>query len=116
MAPEGTRSRETHALQPGKSGAAFIAAKTGVLVLPVGLTGTENVFSEMKRLRRAKISFTAGPPFRLPSIDSRPDKSAALDEYTHEIMCRIAAVLPEQYHGVYAGDPRIEEIRAGKNV
>jgi 1-acyl-sn-glycerol-3-phosphate acyltransferase len=116
MAPEGTRSKITHALQAGKSGAAFIAAKTGVPILPVGLTGTENVFSDLKRLRRPVISFTAGPTFTLPSLDSRSDKAAALDEHTHEIMCRIAALLPEKYHGLYANDPRIAEIRAETSV
>jgi hypothetical protein len=26
-------------------------------------------------------------------------------------MCAIAALLPEQYHGYYAGHPQIEEMR-----
>jgi len=111
MAPEGTRSKATHALQPGKSGAAFIASKTGVPVLPIGLTGAEFVLSDLKRLRRPAITFTAGPTFTVPPLDERENKSQALDEYTHEIMCRLAALLPEQYHGVYAGDPRIAEIQ-----
>ena len=111
MAPEGTRSRVTHALQKGKSGAAFIASKSGVQILPIGLCGTGQVFSELKRFRRAKISFTAGPPFSLPPLDGREDKGKAIDEYTHEVMCRIAALLPDEYHGVYRGDPRIKEIQ-----
>ncbi len=112
MAPEGTRSKTTHALQPGKSGAAFIASKTGVPLLPVGLVGTDKAFAELRRFRRASISFTVGKPFTLPSLDAQTNKGQALEEYTHEIMCRIAALLPEPYHGVYAGDPRIAEIRA----
>ena len=116
MAPEGTRSKTTHALQPAKSGAAFIASKSGVTVLPVGLTGTENVLSDLKRLRRPAISFTAGPTFTLPPLDKRADKGKAIDEYTHEVMCRIAALLPEQYQGVYRGDPRIEEIKENSKL
>jgi 1-acyl-sn-glycerol-3-phosphate acyltransferase len=114
MAPEGTRSKVTHALQPGKSGAAFIASKAGVPIVPIGLTGTDKVFGKAKRLHRTPITFTAGKPFTLPSLDGRPNKAEALDEYTHEIMCRIAALLPESYQGVYKGDPRIEEIKVGK--
>jgi 1-acyl-sn-glycerol-3-phosphate acyltransferase len=114
MAPEGTRSKQTHALQAGKSGAAYISSKAGVPVLPVGLAGTDKIWSELGRLRRSHLTFNVGQTFRLPPLDSRPDKSKALDEYTHEIMCRIAAQLPEEYHGVYKGDSRIAEIREGK--
>jgi 1-acyl-sn-glycerol-3-phosphate acyltransferase len=114
MAPEGTRSRVTHALQTAKSGVAFIASKSGVPILPVGLSGTDKIFSELRRFRRADIRFTAGPVFTLPSLDGSANKSATLDGYTREVMCRIAALLPEHYHGVYAGDPRIAEIQAAQ--
>lgn len=109
MAPEGTRSK-TKQLLTAKHGAAFIAASAGVPLLPVGLTGTENVFAEMKRLRRAEVAFRAGVPFTLPPLDPE-NRARSLDEHTREIMCRIAALLPEKYHGAYAGDPRIEEVR-----
>ena len=112
MAPEGTRSKVTHALMQGKSGAAFIGSKAGVPILPIGLTGTESVLRDLKRLRRPAITFTAGPVFTLPPLDGQENKSKALDEYTREIMCRIAALLPEQYQGVYKGAPRLEEIKA----
>jgi 1-acyl-sn-glycerol-3-phosphate acyltransferase len=111
MAPEGTRSKVTHALMPGKSGAAFIGSRSGVPIVPLAVTGTENVLREVKRLRRARVTFTAGPVFTLPPLDDSPAKSQALDSYTHEIMCRIAALLPERYQGVYRGDPRIKEIQ-----
>jgi 1-acyl-sn-glycerol-3-phosphate acyltransferase len=29
---------------------------------------------------------------------------------TDEIMCRIAALLPEKYRGVYANHPRLKEL------
>lgn len=116
VAPEGTRSKHTHALQSGKSGAAFIASKAGVPILPVAVAGIQTVFSDLRKFRRAAISFTAGPPFTLPPLTDLPNKSQALDEYTREVMCRIAALLPEQNHGVYRGDPRIGEIRAAPGL
>jgi 1-acyl-sn-glycerol-3-phosphate acyltransferase len=70
------------------------------------------VLRDLKRLRRPVVTFTAGPVFTLPPLEGRENKSKALDEYTREIMCRIAALLPEQYQGVYKGDPRLEEIKA----
>ncbi|MBI4770178.1 MAG: 1-acyl-sn-glycerol-3-phosphate acyltransferase [Chloroflexi bacterium] len=112
ISPEGTRSRVTHAMMQGKTGAAFIASKVGVPVLPIGIAGTDKVFSDLKRLRRPKIVFNIGPTFVLPPLEG-PNKSKLLEESTHEIMCRIGALLPERYHGVYTADPRIEEIRKG---
>jgi 1-acyl-sn-glycerol-3-phosphate acyltransferase len=35
-----------------------------------------------------------------------------LKQYTDEIMCRIAALLPERYRGVYAEHPRLKELLA----
>lgn len=110
MAPEGTRSKHTHALQQGKTGAAFLACKAGVNIVPVGIVGTEKVFSDLRRLRRPTITITYGPAFNLPPLDG-DNKSALLDHYTHELMCHIAALLPEEYQGVYKGEARIKEIR-----
>src|ERR1041384_8333083 len=60
IAPEGTRSK-TEALQQGKMGVAFLAAKSGYPVLPVALTGTEDrgIVENLKHFRRSKITATA---------------------------------------------------------
>ena len=52
LAPEGTRARSTYALQKGKTGAAYIAARADVPIVPVALTGTEQVKRDLPRLRR----------------------------------------------------------------
>ena len=44
IAPEGTRSK-TGGLLPGKPGTTYLAAKTGVPVLPVGIVGSEDGFT-----------------------------------------------------------------------
>jgi len=36
-----------------------------------------------------------------------------LKQYTDEIMCHIAALLPEKYRGFYADHPRLKELLAG---
>lgn len=112
VAPEGTRS-PTEALQTGKPGAAFLAAKAGVPLLPVVLTGTEDrvVLERLRRFQRLDITVRVGEPFTLPPMD-RKNRDAYLTEQTEEIMCRIAAYLPEKYHGVYAGHPRLNELLA----
>ena len=108
IAPEGTRSR-TGSLIPAKSGVAFLVDKTGVPVVPMTITGTERIFSEFKRFRRPRLTLKVGEPFTLPTFDRR-EREAGLKRNTDEIMCRIAAMLPPQYWGVYTEHPRLKEL------
>ena len=108
LAPEGTRS-PTHALQTGKTGAAFLAMMTGAPIVPVAITNTEKVGAALKRFRRIRVTITFGEPFTLPE-PPRHEREAILEAYTTEIMCRIAALLPEAYRGVYAEHPRLKEL------
>jgi 1-acyl-sn-glycerol-3-phosphate acyltransferase len=112
IAPEGTRSK-TEALQQGKMGAAFLASKSGYPVLPVALTGTEDrgVLENLKRFRRSKIRAVAGDPFTI-EIPKGNGREQAMRDATDEIMCRIAAELPEKYRGVYLEHPRLKELLA----
>jgi 1-acyl-sn-glycerol-3-phosphate acyltransferase len=100
MAPEGTRARGVYALQEAKTGPAYLATRADVPIVPVGITGTEMVKDNLPRLRRARVQVSIGAPFRLP--ESGRVRGPKLDEYTELIMRRIAALLPEQYRGVYA--------------
>ena len=113
IAPEGTRSK-TESLLPGKAGAAYIAAKTGSTLIPVALWGTEDrvVKERFSRLKRLDIQIRIGEPFTLPPLQ-RKNRDELLLQGTNEMMCRIAAMLPESYRGVYAEHPRLLEILAG---
>lgn len=110
IAPEGTRSK-TEALQQGKMGVAFLASKSDYPVLPVAVTGTEDrvILENLKRFRRSKITATAA---ELMTIDLPKGKGReeAMREATDEIMCRIAALLPKKYRGVFADHPRVQEL------
>jgi 1-acyl-sn-glycerol-3-phosphate acyltransferase len=113
IAPEGTRSQDTHALQPGKTGAAFLALMADVPIVPVVVTNTEHLGAAMKRLYRIPLTVTFGKAYKLPpSPSGRPDE-AHLETCTTEIMCRIAALLPSEYRGVYADHPRVSELLTG---
>lgn len=111
IAPEGTRSK-TEALLEGKPGVAFLASKANVPIMPIAMWGTEDrlIIENMKRFRRSKIIIRGGPTFML-KIDRSKDRDVALREATDEIMCRIALMLPEQYHGFYANHPRLKELQ-----
>jgi 1-acyl-sn-glycerol-3-phosphate acyltransferase len=110
MAPEGTRS-QTGALLEGRPGAAFLAAKAQVPVLPMAIIGTEDalVKARLKRWRRLQIKIVVGETFMLPPID-RKNKEAYFEAQTDEIMCRIAALLPPPYRGVYTEHPRLQAL------
>ncbi len=114
IAPEGTRSR-TGALIEGKPGVSYLATKLDRPIIPVGITGTEdkNILGNLKRFRRSHIILTAGVAFTLPPLP-RENRDEALKGYTDEIMCRIAALLPEKYRGVYADHPRLKELTASR--
>lgn len=109
IAPEGTRSK-TGSLAQGKQGVAYLAARSGFPVIPVGITGTEdkNILTNLHRFKRSKIVLKIGQPFNVEPLP-HGDKDAALQERTDEIMCRIAAILPEKYRGVYAEHPKTLE-------
>jgi 1-acyl-sn-glycerol-3-phosphate acyltransferase len=110
LAPEGTRSR-TGVLQKARPGVSYLAAKSGAPIVPVALVGSEdyNVLAHLRRLKRPLVSAYVGQPFTLPAVKGR-DRDAALEEYTDEIMCQIAALLPPEKRGVYADHPRLKEI------
>ena len=112
IAPEGTRSR-VGALIEGKPGVSYLATRLGQPIVPVAISGTEDkiILGNLKRLRRSHIVLKAGPAFTLPPLP-RENRDAALKQFTDEIMCRIAALLPEKYWGVYKDHPRLKELLA----
>jgi len=117
IAPEGTRSR-TGALIEGKPGVAYLAARSGFPVIPVAITGTEDkvILANIKRFHKSPVTLTAGKPFIIPPLP-RENRDEALQAATDEIMCQIAAILPERYRGLYAEHPRLKELltQAGEN-
>ena len=111
IAPEGTRSQETNGLLEGKQGAALLAARANVPIVPVGIVGSEKVNSGWARLQRPPVTIRVGTPYLLPPMD-RDNRQAWLTQYTDEIMCRIAQLLPENYRGFYVDHPRLKELLA----
>ncbi len=110
ISPEGTRS-ETGQLLEGKAGTVLLASKAGVPVVPVAITGTEDVFKKLSRFQRPKIIARFGPALHVPPLD-RDRREEQMAEYTTEIMCRLAALLPESYRGFYRDYPRVAELRS----
>ena len=70
--PEGTRSPDG-LLHPGKQGAAWLALESGCPVIPVGLKGTEHMFSRLIPHRGA-MTIRIGAPLDLSDIDPATSK------------------------------------------
>lgn len=101
LAPE-ARQSPTCTLERGRRGAAYLAIKSAVPILPIGLTGTETVYSMLPRFRRPRLTVNIGPVFHLEGPLKRgEERRAQLDAGRDTIMRRIAALLPLEYRGVY---------------
>jgi 1-acyl-sn-glycerol-3-phosphate acyltransferase len=99
IAPEGRYSL-IGGLEEGQQGAAFLALKADVPIIPVAMIGTENahVYGQLKRLRRAPVTLRVGKAIRL---SQQADRRETMREGTRQIMDTLANLLPESYRGVY---------------
>jgi len=103
MAPEGGRSH-TPGLQRAKAGVAFILDEAQVPIVPVGVIGaTDDLWKRASHLQRPPIEMRIGKPFRLPPIEGRgAERRSARQSNADQVMVHIAALLPEEYRGIYA--------------
>jgi 1-acyl-sn-glycerol-3-phosphate acyltransferase len=97
--PEGTRSRDGQ-LRRGRAGAALLAMRAGVPLLPVGIAGTHRIFASGRRLpRRSRVTIRIGQPFSLPAANAEGLDRGSLRDATARIMSEIAALLPADQGG-----------------
>jgi 1-acyl-sn-glycerol-3-phosphate acyltransferase len=97
--PEGTRSR-SGGMQPLLAGVARYF-DNDVMVVPIGLTGTEHLFAiGEERLGAAKITMTIARPFTAGSL--RAETGGDRRRFVERLGGAIARELPAQYRGAYA--------------
>ena len=104
--PEGHRSNYGGA-QAARAGAVLLATRTNSPILPVGISGTENLRLKqplprfLRRLAsRPAFHVNVGEPIYLGERSHGAAKKLAADM----VMRNIIALLPPAYHGVYASD------------
>jgi cytidylate kinase len=101
MDPEGRRSHKP-GMQDAHPGVAYLAARAGVPVVPVGITGAEAATAAWRRLRRGRLTMKVGRPVHLPAVNLRSSsRKGALRSNTERLMHAIAELLPEEYRGMY---------------
>lgn len=94
--PEGTRSRDGR-LYRGRTGVGFLALTAQVPVVPVALSGTQDIQPVDARFPRlAKVSVTFGPALDFRQRYAGVPQGRARREVTDEIMDAIAALSGQQ--------------------
>jgi 1-acyl-sn-glycerol-3-phosphate acyltransferase len=97
-------------LRPARPGTAYLAARTGAPLLPIGLDGLTEIFPSLRRGRRARVTIRIGQPFGpFHQEGQRRPSREELEEIGDEIMRHIAAQLPLERHGVYSADPELRQ-------
>lgn len=113
MFPEGTRST-SGGLKDVFPGAAAIALRANVPVIPTAIIGTDTLpFNGSKPRRPGKMRVTVriGKPVLLKRETDEGVKPN-LAEITDQMMTEVAKLLPEEYRGIYADKVRESEQEA----
>jgi 1-acyl-sn-glycerol-3-phosphate acyltransferase len=93
MFPEGTRSADGRLRAP-EPGAAMIALRSGVTVLPMAVVGSHVAMPKGAKFpRRRPVVVKIGAPFTVPRVEGRLDR-AVLDECSRKMIDSIASLLP----------------------
>lgn len=114
LAPEGTRSK-TGQMMAAKDGAAYLASRTNIPIIPVGLVNCDVIFENFKQFKTTPVQVNIGEPFYLPDLGRRV-RAKDLPAFTDYIMVHIAKQLPVKYHGVYADSPALNALQHGEDA
>jgi len=92
-------------LTEAKPGAVYLASKAKASILPVSVRGASNAWANILRGVRSRIYINIGKPYGPINIEgTRQEKAQKINEASRVLMCRIAALLPEEKHGCFSGD------------
>ena len=103
--PEGTRTRNRE-MGEFLAGVSRYLDQPGTLVLPVALTGTEEFFPiGAESVQRVRVVASIGAPIDAAALSESVggDRQQVMDR----IGRAIAAMLPAEYQGAYANQPRL---------
>jgi 1-acyl-sn-glycerol-3-phosphate acyltransferase len=101
IAPEGTRSGDG-CLGPAHPGVTLLGLYSRAPMLPVAFYGAETYRENLAHLRRTDFHIAVGHPFKLAPAGARITGDLRR-QMLDEIMYQVAALLPPEYRGCYAG-------------
>jgi 1-acyl-sn-glycerol-3-phosphate acyltransferase len=96
--PEGTR-QNGNKIEPLQPGAAYLALRAGVPVVPVGIAGSEEILRshDTKFPRFGQVAIVIGEPIIPPALEKSVVPRAEVDALTHELHDAIQQVFDEAY-------------------
>ncbi|MGD2103855.1 MAG: lysophospholipid acyltransferase family protein [Anaerolineae bacterium] len=104
-------------LRPARPGAAFLAVRTRAPILPLGFANLNDVFPSLRKGKRASVTLRIGKLFGPFHAEGRGrDRRPKLDAIGHEIMERIAELIPPEKRGHYSEDLAIRAAAQGTEV
>jgi 1-acyl-sn-glycerol-3-phosphate acyltransferase len=102
MFPEGTRGASLRDLRPPEPGAALLALRTGAVILPVAVIGTDQVFPKgARRLSRGTIRVRVGAPIRIDGAASGSAAGRADRERIETVGRQFMAVIAQLLDGAH---------------
>jgi len=87
--PEGTSVGSR--LKPPKDGAAYFSLRNNIPIIPVALSGTDQISKKLKSLQRPKVSVEFGEPLY-------PKETEKTEVLTKRIMRALKEMLHNRYH------------------
>ncbi len=96
ITPEGHRNKD--GLRNPREGVVLLAAQTGAVLVPAGVSGADKFLHNLWRLRRTEITVNYGRPFRFKGNIARKQYMDA----SHEVMFQLAALIEPHLRGEYA--------------
>jgi 1-acyl-sn-glycerol-3-phosphate acyltransferase len=99
LAPE-ARQSPNGTLEKGREGTAYLALKSGAPVVPVGITGTQNIYAAWRKWQRPNVGVVVGAPFHV-SAQLSASRREALEAAHAVIMKHIAQLLPIEHRGYW---------------
>jgi 1-acyl-sn-glycerol-3-phosphate acyltransferase len=101
--PEGTRSADG-VVGTAHAGVAMLAARDGVLVLPVGLSGTDRLLGKGRTWPRlgTRITIRVGPPFQV-TLDPGMPRRQTMQVASDDVMRRISDLVDPRQRRPTAG-------------
>ncbi len=95
-------------LRPPRPGAAYLACRTGAIVVPVGLDGLTDIFPSVRRFRRAKVTVRIGEPLGpFSPVERGRAGRKMIATIGDTFMRRIAELIPPARRGVFSEDPEV---------
>ena len=97
-------------LRKPKKGVTYLSLKSGCKILPMSIIGLDDVWNNWFKGIRPKVEVRVGKPFSIERSlpPQHTEREKKLSRIGDDIMCRIAALLPVEYHGEYYNNKKIK--------